>query len=126
MELEIVRDYGLAKPGTTEDFPFDEEVLVFRVMGKIYLLTNIEQQDPASINLKCDPDRAIELRAQYDAVTPGYHMNKKHWNTMILNGSIPEDEVWALIDHSYALVAKGLKRADRDALAKLLTRQAKG
>jgi len=119
MELEIIRDYCLAKPGVTEDFPFDEEVLVFRVMGKIYLLTNIEKQDPASINLKCDPERAMALRAQYQAVTPGYHMNKKHWNTVVLDGSVPDDEVWSWIDHSYTLVVKGLKRADRDALAEL-------
>jgi predicted DNA-binding protein (MmcQ/YjbR family) len=92
----------LNKPGTTESFPFDEHVLVFKVHDKIFALTHIEEF--SSINLKCDPQRAIELREKYEGIEPGYHMNKKHWNTISMDGSISEQIILDLIDHSYDLV----------------------
>jgi predicted DNA-binding protein (MmcQ/YjbR family) len=114
MNLEIIREYCLRKKGVTEDFPFDEETLVFRVMGKIFLLVGI---DPAEfINLKADPETAIEWREQYEGVRPGYHMNKKHWNSVYLDGSVPDKAVLAMIDHSYDLIVQSLKKADREKL----------
>ena len=87
MNIEEYRSYCLAKKGVIEEFPFDNETLVFKVAGKMFALTNVSTF--ASINLKCDPEKAVELRDQYPAVLPGYHMNKKHWNTILLDGSIP-------------------------------------
>jgi predicted DNA-binding protein (MmcQ/YjbR family) len=116
IELEDIRAHCLAKPGVTEDFPFDEDTLVFRVINKLFLLTNLEKLPPA-INLKCDPELALELRERYDAVRPGFHMNKKHWNTIVLDGSIPARLVYEWIDHSYELVVKGLKRSEREGLS---------
>lgn len=108
MRLATVQDHCLKKKGRiTEEFPFGEDVLVYKVEGKVFLLTRVEEH-PLSVNLKCDPDHAIELREQYDAVTPGYHINKKHWNTVVLDGSIPVREVLKMIDHSYEQVVKGL------------------
>lgn len=108
MRLATVQDHCLKKKGKiTEEFPFGEDVLVYKVEGKVFLLTRVEEH-PLTINLKCDPDHAIELREQYDAVTPGYHMNKKHWNTVVLDGSVPVGEVLQMIDHSYEQVVKGL------------------
>jgi predicted DNA-binding protein (MmcQ/YjbR family) len=89
--------------GVSEEFPFGPDVMVFKVNNKIFALLNFEQ--PAHLSLKCDPDRAELLREQYSASTPGYHLNKRHWNTLTLDGSVPTDECRALIDHSYALVA---------------------
>lgn len=117
MDIEIIRNYCLNKKGTDEGFPFNEETIVFKVMGKIFLLTNIELTD--SINLKCDPETAIDWRERYDAVKPGFHMNKTHWNTVELDGSIPDNKILEMIDHSYDMVVKGLKKADKEKLAKL-------
>lgn len=103
MYLENIRDYCLGKTDTEETFPFGPDTLVYKVNGKVYLLAGIDST-PARFNAKCDPDRALELREQYDAVQPGYHMNKKHWNTIILDGSIPDKLIYELIDHSYNLV----------------------
>lgn len=114
--LAVLREYCNKKPAVEETFPFGEESLVFKVMGKMFALTNI-QAPQLSVNLKCDPDWAMILRDHYTAVTPGYHMNKRHWNTVIIDGSIPDDEIWEMIDHSYRLVVKGLKKCDRDKLA---------
>ena len=100
----------------TEDFPFGEETLVIKVAGKAFVLADITR-DPPAVNLKCDPERALELRAQYDSVRPGYHMNKKHWNTVEVDGSIAEEEILAMIDHSYECVVAGLTRADRERLS---------
>jgi len=106
MDIDVIREYCLAKKGNVkEDMPFGEDTLVFRIDGKIFLLMRLMTR-PLSINLKCDPMRAIELRERYDSVIPGYHMNKKHWNTVIVDGSIPAKEVYAMIDHSYDEVAK--------------------
>ncbi|MBN1637749.1 MAG: MmcQ/YjbR family DNA-binding protein [Ignavibacteriales bacterium] len=116
MILEKIREYCLKKKGVTEDFPFDETTLVFRVGGKIFLLTDIEP--PFSINLKCDPEKAIELRERYEGVTPGYHMNKKNWNTIDLQSNIPIKEIYKWIDHSYELVLSGLSKAERSKLVK--------
>jgi predicted DNA-binding protein (MmcQ/YjbR family) len=88
----------------TEEFPFGEDTMVFKANGKIFAITNVETFE--GINLKCDPERAIQLREQYDAVQPGYHMNKKHWNTVVMDGSISDKLVKEWIDHSYELVNK--------------------
>ncbi len=114
--LERLRAYCAKKPAAAETFPFDEDTLVFKVMGKMFALTDIAAPELA-VNLKCDPDWSLILREHYGAVKPGYHMNKRHWNTVTLDGSIPEDEVWEMIDHSYRLVVKGLKKSDREKLA---------
>ena len=98
--------------GVTESFPFDEETLVFKVGGKIFLLTSLvgwESGNP-SVNLKCNPERALELREEYMAVQPGYHMNKKHWNTVFVHQDLPLQEIKKLIDHSYELVFQQLSK----------------
>ena len=113
MNLETIRTYCLKKEGKiAEEFPFDEYTLVFKVKGKIFVLVSTDAHPP-TVNLKCDPERAVELREQYSAVVPGYHMNKKHWNTVTLDGTIPSREVFAMIDHSYDLVSKSVKPAIR-------------
>lgn len=117
MHIEALYEYCRAKPGVTEAFPFGEDVLVFKVMSKVFALTNL-QDVPPRVNLKCDPARAEELRARYAGVVPGYHMNKRHWNTVSLKDDVPDDEIRALVDHSYELVARGLPRAERDALVR--------
>lgn len=106
MNIEAYRNYCLQKPGTTEEFPFDNETLVFKVGGKMYALCNVDLFE--GINLKCDPEQAIQLREMYDSVVPGYHMNKKHWNTVVLDGTIPDHLIYAWTDHSYQLVREGL------------------
>ena len=108
MDIEAYREYCLSKKGVTEGFPFDEVVLVFKVMGKMFALTDVDQF--ASVNLKCDPDLAISLREQYPAVKPGYHMNKNHWNTVEMDGSIPDKLFKAWIDHSYDLIVQRLPK----------------
>ncbi len=105
MDIESFRAYCLSKEGVSESFPFDEDTLVMKVWGKIFALTSLSE--PFSINLKCDPERAIELRERYPCVNPGYHMNKAHWNTVIIDGSLNDVFLKALIDHSYDLVAAG-------------------
>jgi predicted DNA-binding protein (MmcQ/YjbR family) len=118
MDLERVREYALSRPGKiTEDFPFDDEVLVIRIAGKIFLLTNVNAV-PFTVNLKCDPERALELRERYPEVQPGFHMNKKMWNTVDLSGRLPERLVMELIDHSYDEVVKKLSLKEREKLAK--------
>ena len=107
MDLEEFREYCLSKAGATEGTPFGPDVLVFKVGGKIFALTSPERF-PVTANLKCDPDLALELRDRYEQVEPGYHMNKKHWNTVVLDGVIPDGEIRKMIDHSYELVAKKL------------------
>jgi predicted DNA-binding protein (MmcQ/YjbR family) len=105
------------KKGVTEDFPFDEETLVFKVMGKIFLLASLESI-PLQINLKCDPEKVVELREEYEAVQPGYHMNKKHWNTIVVDGSVSIKKIFEWIDDSYNLVVAGLKKSDIKMLKK--------
>ena len=118
VDLEQLKSYMMAKKGVTEETPFGPEALVFKVLGKMFSLV-AHMSDPLSISLKCDPDDAMALRAQYAAVTGGYHLNKKHWNTIVLDGEVPDLEVWQMIDHSYALVVKGLKKVQREELANL-------
>lgn len=114
MYLDEIRTYCLAKAETTEALPFDEETLVFKVAGKIFLLTHIS--DCSSINLKCAPDYAQKLREEYEEIQPGYHMNKKMWNTVSLKGNLTWQFIKELIDHSYEEVVNGLKKADRERL----------
>lgn len=109
--------YCLAKKGVTEELPFDDNTLVFKVMGKIFAIADIE--DFESFNVKCDPGHAIELREKYHEVTPGYHMNKKHWNTVDVHGSIPDNILQRWIDDSYNLVVSKLSRKDKDELSAL-------
>ncbi len=117
MNIEEYRDYCLSKPCVTEHFPFDETTLVFKVCNKIFTLSGLERIPPA-INLKCDPKRAIELReANEDAILPGYHMNKKHWNTVEIT-NLPYDFLIELIDHSYDLVVESLPKKVREELLK--------
>ena len=104
MDIISLRDYCISKNNATEGLPFGDDTLVFKTGGKIFALVNLEGD--LSINLKCDPVLALELRERYTAVTPGYHMNKKHWNTVFLDGSIPDSMVLSWIDHSYDLVSK--------------------
>lgn len=107
MNVESLRNYCLNKPGTKECFPFDEHTLVFKVKGKMFALIPLDKE-MLSINLKCDPEYAVELRERYSEITPGYHMNKTHWNTVLITGQLPENLVYALIDHFYVLVVKSL------------------
>jgi len=111
MNIEQIREYCLKKKGVTEEFPFDEETLVFKVAGKIFLLASLESI-PLQINLKCEPEKAIELREEYEAVQPGYHMNKKHWNTIVIGGSVSAKKIFDWIDDSYSLVVAGLRKSD--------------
>jgi predicted DNA-binding protein (MmcQ/YjbR family) len=104
-----------AKPGAVEDYPFGDEVAVFKVAGRMFALVPLGGA-PGSVSLKCDPGLAVGLRRLYVAVTPGYHLNKRHWNTVTLDGSVPEEEVLELIDHSYDLVVARLTKAQRDRL----------
>lgn len=114
LSLDTIREYCLKKRGKiTEEFPFDADVLVFKVNGKIFLLTDVSIHPPR-LNLKCDPEYALELREKYDAVQPGYHMNKKHWNTVEIDGTIPRSEVFGMIDHSFEEVVKGLGKSERE------------
>jgi predicted DNA-binding protein (MmcQ/YjbR family) len=112
MNLETFREYCLAKLGATETTPFGPDNLVFKVADKMFALASLDEV-PASANLKCDPDRALELRDRYEEVQPGYHMSKKHWNTVDLEGGIPEVELKEMIDHSYELVVASLPKAKR-------------
>ena len=111
MNLESFRDYCLGLPGVTEDFPFDADTLAFRIGGKIFCLLSVSQPDEC--NLKCDPERAIVLREQYEAVRPGYHMNKKHWNTVRWNTQLGDRQLLELTLHSYELVKNSLPKAQR-------------
>ncbi len=112
MDIEEIREYALRKEQATESLPFDEETPVFKVCGKMFMLLNLTP--PFSINLKCDPERAVELREEYEDILPGYHMNKTHWNTVMLEGTIPGKLLAELIDHSYELVVRALPKKLRE------------
>ncbi len=113
MNTEQLRKYCLAKKSVTEDFPFDDKVLAFRIAKKIFLLTSYKK--PLSMNLKAEPELAIEFRKKFEGeVTPGYHMNKKHWNSVMLEGKIPVKDLKMMIDHSYEQVLKSLTKKERD------------
>ena len=120
MTLDSLRDYCLSRTGATEELPFGPDALVFKVAGKMFALTGLDSEE-VSVNLKCDPETAQELRAAYDCVRPGYHMNKVHWNTVLLDGSVPDSQVRGWIDDSYALVVKSLSKKQQAELAALAT-----
>ena len=107
MDAVDFREYCLAKPKVTEGTPFGETVLVFKVSGKMFALMSLDEV-PTTANLKCDPDLALELRDRYEQVRADYHMNKKHWNTVVIEGGIPDPEIRKMIDHSYDLVVQSL------------------
>lgn len=109
MNIEEFRDYCLSKKYVTESFPFDNTTLVFKVAEKMFALSGLEHQ-PTTVNLKCDPERAIELRGEFDDVIAGFHMSKKHWNTITIEGNISNEMIKELIDHSYDLVVKGMTK----------------
>lgn len=116
MDLEAIRKYCLEKKSATESFPFGETTLVFKVCGKMFLLIGLDNL-PLQFNVKCDPEKAEELREEYSSVIPAFHMNKKHWNTIILNGQIPAKQVREMIDESYWLVIRSLPLKERKKLA---------
>lgn len=109
MNIESLREYCLSKPGAEETLPFGPDTLVFKVGGKTFLLVGLDAED-LRFNVKCDPDKALELRDEYSCVLPGYHMNKKHWNTIVVDGSVSNALLKEWIDHSYTLVAPKQKK----------------
>ncbi len=115
MNIEIFREYCLSKPGASEHLPFDNRTLVFKVGGKMFALCDLEEFTGA--NLKCDTERAVELREQYNGITPGYHMSKKHWNTVAAESDVDMTLFFKLIDHSYDLVKLGLPKREREKLS---------
>lgn len=117
MNIESAREYCMSLKGVTEEFPFDDVTLVFKVMGKMFAIIPLEK--PASISLKCDPERAVELREHHSAITPGWHLNKKHWNSVSLLEGLAYDFVQELIKHSYDLVAAGLTKKLKEELNNL-------
>jgi len=122
MNIEQLRNYCIAKKGVTESFPFDKTTLVFKVMNKMFLLTGLNswENEDGKMNVKCDPEKAIELREQYESVQPGFHMNKKHWNTVHLSsGEISDDLAREFIDHSYNLIVKSLPKKLKEELQNL-------
>jgi predicted DNA-binding protein (MmcQ/YjbR family) len=114
MNIEELREHCLRKPGTEECFPFGEETLVFKVGGKVFLIASLT--DGNQFNVKCDPERAIELRERYEEVQPGYHMNKRHWNTVRMDGALKAKEIREMIDHSYEIIVAGLPKKIREKL----------
>ncbi len=114
MNIEEFREYCLSLPGATEDFPFDEVTLVFKIGGKMFALTDLN--GPFWVNLKCDPERAVSLRESYSSVRPGYHMNKTHWNTVEIDGSVSDKMLMEWIEHSYYLVRSSLSKAVKSEL----------
>ncbi|MFC2125030.1 MmcQ/YjbR family DNA-binding protein [Bacteroidota bacterium] len=112
MNIEAYREYCLSKPAVSEEFPFDETTLVFKVAGKMFALTDVDSFK--SINLKCDPDLALRLREEYPAVKPGFHMNKKHWNSVDMDQTVPDQTIFDWINHSYDLVYSGLPAKIRE------------
>lgn len=120
MFADELQQYLLSRPFTTEEQPFGPDVLVYKVKGKMFATLGIDDDDEMGrTNLKCDPERALELRETYQAILPGYHMNKKHWNTLVLDGSLSDALVRELVDHSWELVVQGLPKKVRDELPKI-------
>jgi len=114
IDRQTLLDHCTGKKGITAGYPFGPDARVYKVMGKMFAL--VPEDEPLRISLKCDPTLAEILRETYAAVVPGYHLNKRHWNTVTLDGEIPDDEIFEMVDNSYALVVKGLKKADRERL----------
>ncbi|MBU3010409.1 MmcQ/YjbR family DNA-binding protein [Polaribacter vadi] len=122
MDIEQLRDFCIAKKGVTEHFPFDDVTLVFKVMNKMFALVGLNnwEKGEQKINLKCNPEKALELRAEYEGIYPGFHMNKKHWNTVKINtADVSDAMVFELINHSYDLVVQGLTKKAKAELANL-------
>ncbi len=117
MNIETLREYCISKKGVSECFPFDETSLVFKVMDKMFALTDLEEE--LWVNLKCDPELALALREEYEFVEPGYHMNKKHWNTIRIHDYVPDKLIHEWVDHSYHLVVKSLTKKQQTELNKL-------
>ena len=117
LDRDALRAHCLAQPGAFEDFPFGPDAAVYKVAGKMFALIPASAEPP-SISLKCDPVRAVMLRDTFAAITPGYHLNKKHWNSVRIDGTVPDDDVLELIEHAYALVVAGLTRKQRETLSK--------
>ncbi len=117
MNIETLRAYCLKKKAVTEECPFGPDTLVFKVKGKVFLLTSLDTEG-LQFNVKCDPDKAVDLRDRYDTIQPGYHMNKKRWNTVIVDGSISTQLLKEMIDHSYDLVVQSLPKKDREELGR--------
>lgn len=115
MDFDLLREYCLAKAGTTEELPFGPDVLVFKVMGKMFGAIGLEEEEPR-VNLKCDPERSVLLREEYPDIIPGWHMNKKHWNTVYLQRELPLSLINELIDHSYELVVASLPKKLKEEL----------
>jgi predicted DNA-binding protein (MmcQ/YjbR family) len=118
MNVESLTHYCLAKKGVTEDFPFDEVTMTMKVMGKIFAFIPLDSET-FQISLKCDPERALELREQYAEIDGAYHLNKKHWNGIDCEGSLSDKFIKEMVDHSYDLVVKGLKKSEREALKEM-------
>ena len=118
MNIEDFRNYCLAKKGVIETFPFDEVTLVFKVMNKMFALTGLDAEE-FRVNLKCDPERSVELRELHEDIIPGWHMSKKHWNTVYFERGLEDKLLYELVDHSYDLVVKGLRKKDRILLENL-------
>jgi predicted DNA-binding protein (MmcQ/YjbR family) len=116
MDIETFREYCLSMKGVTEEFPFGPDTLVFKVMGKMFALTNLDGD--FSVNLKCNPDLALELREKYPSVIPGYHMNKTHWNTILIDGTIPAKLIYEWTSHSYSIVVEKLPKKLKSELEK--------
>lgn len=116
MHIEQIREYCLARPGTNESFPFNDTALVFKVLDKMYALASLDKI-PLTLNLKCNPARALQLREQYPEVAPGYHMNKKHWNTITIEDHLEDELITEWIDHSYRLVVDKLPKKKRELLS---------
>lgn len=121
MDIEAYRSYCVSKKGVTEHFPFDLDTLVFKVGNKMFALSSLSQWEAgnASANLKCDPERAEELRAEYEGIVPGFHMSKTHWNTVAINADVPDAFVRELIDHSYDLIYKSLTKKLQSEIAQI-------
>lgn len=117
INIEAFRDYCLAKPGVTEGFPFDNKALVFKVMDKMFALVNVDKFE--FINLKCDPEKALELREQYYGIQPGYHMSKKHWNSVYVDQDVSKELVLELVDHSYTIIVEKLSKKLKEELNNL-------
>jgi len=117
MDFDTLRSYCLSRAATSEHMPWDEDTLVFKVKDKVFAISGISTR-PLTVNLKCEPERAADLRDRFASIQPGYHMNKKHWNTLTLDCTLTDDLIRDLIDHSWLLVVMGLKKADRDELLK--------
>lgn len=114
MDIEQLQEYCLSKAGAEETLPFGPDTLVYKVAGKAFLLTSLTNEEGLRFNVKCDPDKAEELREQYSCVLPGYHMNKKHWNTVVVDGSVSNKQLKEWIDHSYQLVVDSLPKKLRE------------